>query len=440
MANTKIDLDRQAKGQNFTFGNSSSGGEANVVFEKGAQTASQVVAEFKGSIKLNTLTGIPKFSSGNSSTSAANTDDLSEGSTNKWYTDTRVRANRLDQMAAPTADVSLNSQKITNLATPTSASDAATKGYVDALKQALDIKDSVRVATTTAGTLATSFENGDTVDGVTLATGDRILIKNQTSGAENGIYTVNASGAPTRATDADSNTEVNPGMFVFVEEGTTNADSGWVLTNNGSITLGTTALTFVQFSGAGQITAGNGLTKTGNQLDVQVDDSTIEIVGDTLQVKDGGITTDKIGSDAVDLGSQVQGVLSAQKGGTGYSNDWTDGDLLIGDTDSGDPIRAKLTAGSGISVTNAGGSITIAATGSAGYQRATTVSGTQDSSNKIFTIGNALSSGSEQVFLNGQLLTPGSSNDYVLSGTTLTFQAAMTAPAATDVIRVYGTF
>jgi hypothetical protein len=169
-------------------------------------------------------------------------------------------------MAAPTAAVGLNSQKITSLADPTSAQDAATKAYVDAAAQGLSAKDSVRVATTAAGTLATSFENGDTVDGVTLATGDRILIKNQASGAENGIYVVNASGAPTRAVDFDANAEVAKGAFVFVEEGTTNADSGWVLTTDGAITLGTTALTFVQFSGAGQITTGTGLSKSGNTL------------------------------------------------------------------------------------------------------------------------------------------------------------------------------
>lgn len=114
-----------------------------------------------------------------------------------------------------------------------------------------DWKNSVRVATTAAGTLATSFENGDTVDGITLATGDRILIKNQAAGAENGIYTVNASGAPTRATDADASAEVTSGLSVHVSEGTTNADTNWILTTNDPITLDSTALTFTQLSGSG---------------------------------------------------------------------------------------------------------------------------------------------------------------------------------------------
>jgi Pectate lyase superfamily protein len=153
--------------------------------------------------------------------------------------------------------------------TPSSSTDAATKGYVDSVVAGgTDWKGSVRVATTTAGTLASSFENGDTVDGVTLATGDRILIKDQATASENGIYTVNASGTPTRATDADSSAEVTGGLAVWVNEGTTNADTGWVLTTNDAITLGSTSLTFTQFSGLGQVTAGAGLTKSGNTLDI----------------------------------------------------------------------------------------------------------------------------------------------------------------------------
>jgi hypothetical protein len=119
-----------------------------------------------------------------------------------------------------------------------------------------------------AGTLATSFANGQVIDGVTLATGDRILIKDQATGSENGIYTVNATGAPTRGTDADTAAEITASFAVFVEEGTANADSGYTLTNNGTVTVGTTALVFTQFTGLGQITAGAGLTKTANTLDV----------------------------------------------------------------------------------------------------------------------------------------------------------------------------
>lgn len=173
------------------------------------------------------------------------------------------------------------------------ANSLVSKEYVDAVKTGLDFKDSVRVATTANGTLGSAFANGQSVDGVTLATGDRILIKNQSTGSENGIYTVNASGAPTRATDADANAEVTSGMFVFVEAGTVNADSGFVLTTDGTITVGSTALAFAQFSGAGQITAGDALTKTGNQLDVNDDNISLEVNSDTLRIK--GITATAVG-------------------------------------------------------------------------------------------------------------------------------------------------
>ena len=178
--------------------------------------------------------------------------------------DTAVRTSRLDQMAVPTADVSLNSRKITNLADPTADQDAATKAYVDAARSGLDVKQSVRVATTGNITLGSATT---TIDGITLNLLDRVLVKDQSTASENGIYVV-SPGSWIRATDADSSAEVTAGMFTFVSEGTVNADSGWVLTTNDTITLGTTALAFAQFSGAGQITAGSGLTKSGNTLDV----------------------------------------------------------------------------------------------------------------------------------------------------------------------------
>ena len=223
------------------------------------------------------------------------TDDISEdGSpTNLWFTDERAQdavgnaiGNGLDYddasgaisvdpsefklsaVGTPDAAVSLNSQKITNLATPTDATDAANKGYVDAAVVGIDWKASVRAATTAAVTLATGLENGDSLDGVTLATGNRVLVKNQADATENGIYVVKASGAPDRSTDADTSSEITASFAVFVEEGTVNADSGWTLTNNGTITVGSSELVFTQFTGLGQVTAGAGLTKTGNTLNI----------------------------------------------------------------------------------------------------------------------------------------------------------------------------
>jgi hypothetical protein len=177
--------------------------------------------------------------------------------------------------------IAMGTNKITGLGTPTDSTDAATKGYVDTAVVGIDWKASVRAATTSDITLSSDLENGDVVDGVTLVTGDRVLVKNQSTGSQNGIYVVKASGAPDRSTDADSGTEVTANFAVFVEEGTVNADSGFTLTNNGAITIGTTALVFTQFTGLGQVTAGDGLTKTGNTLNVAAGTG-ISITGDAV--------------------------------------------------------------------------------------------------------------------------------------------------------------
>lgn len=190
----------------------------------------------------------------------------------------------LDQITAPAADVSFNSHKATNVADPASAQDAATKAYVDSqVGGARDVKESVRVATAAAlpaytrtGNVITASANGAlaAVDGVTLVATDRLLVKNGAAGADNGIYTVTqvgAGGTPyilTRASDADASAEVTAGMYVWVSEGTANADTGWLLTTDDPITLNTTALSFTQVSALGQVTAGAGLTKTGPSLDV----------------------------------------------------------------------------------------------------------------------------------------------------------------------------
>ena len=166
-----------------------------------------------------------------------------------------------------------------------------TKEYVDAVKVGLDFKDSVRVASTANVTISGP---GAAIDGITLSSGDRVLLKNQSTASQNGIYVFNgAASALTRATDADSSTEVTAGMFVFVEEGTVNADQGFVLTTDGTITVGSTSLSFTQFSGAGQIVAGDAMTKTGNQLDVNDDNITLEVNSDALRIK--GITQTAVG-------------------------------------------------------------------------------------------------------------------------------------------------
>lgn len=178
--------------------------------------------------------------------------------------DTQVRTNRLDQMAAPTAAVSMNSQRLTNVADPTSAQDAATRAYVDAAVNGTDWKQSCRAAST--ANIAT-LSGLLTIDGITLVANDRVLVKDQSTGSANGIYLA-ASGAWTRALDADSNPEVTAGMAVMVTEGTTNADSQWRLTTNDPITIGTTSLVFAQIGAGSSYTSGTGISIAGNVISI----------------------------------------------------------------------------------------------------------------------------------------------------------------------------
>lgn len=201
-----------------------------------------------------------------------------------WYNSTsnllKIRENgvtiqlgRLDQMSAPTASLNMNSQKITSLLDGTSAQDAVTKNQLDAAVLGMDLREEVRAAAVANGTLASAYENGDTLDGVTLATGDRILLAGQTSGSENGIYTVNASGAPTRATDFDSASDAERGILIPVAEGTSNKGL-FLHTTAGTITLGTTALTFTKIGpstgGAGTVTKYSGTIGNGSSTAITV--------------------------------------------------------------------------------------------------------------------------------------------------------------------------
>ena len=190
---------------------------------------------------------------------------------------------KLNLIGIPDGSVSLNSQKITNLATPTSSTDATTKAYVDAVTEGLHIHESVVAATypydpsSDSGgniNLATDLENGDVLDGVTLATGNRVLVKNQTTASQNGIYVVQASGSAVRAADFDAPAEVDGGDFVFVTGGTKNDNTGWVQTSVGITTIGTDPIEFTQFSGAGTYLAGNGLALTGSTFEI---DTTITV-------------------------------------------------------------------------------------------------------------------------------------------------------------------
>jgi len=221
---------------------------------------------------------------------------------------------------APSGNVTVNSKNITNLADPVQDQDAATKYYVDSVAQGLDPKASVSLAT--AATLpAYTYNNGTagvgatitgtsagllTVDGTAPAVGNRVLIKNETGANQpyNGIYTVttNSAGAPyvlTRATDFNQSAEI-PGAFTFVEEGSTNVDSGWVCTTNAPVVVGTTNITFTQFSSAGSYTANTaaGLSLIGSQFNAKVDNTTTAFDGSgNITVKTGAtFVTPNIGA------------------------------------------------------------------------------------------------------------------------------------------------
>ncbi len=209
---------------------------------------------------------------------------------------------KLNEFTAPDDSVSLNSNKITALADPTNDTDAANKGYVDGVAQGLDIKDSVKVATTANITLSGT----QTIDSVAVSADERVLVKDQSTATQNGLYLCK-SGSWVRTDDLAANADA-AGMFTFVEQGSTNADIGFVCTNNkGSAVVGTDNLAYSTFSSSGNVTAGNGLAKNGNELSVDLK-------------ANGGLVIESA-KLAVDLGaSSITNTLAVANGGTGATS------------------------------------------------------------------------------------------------------------------------
>jgi hypothetical protein len=199
----------------------------------------------------------------------------------------------LNDIPAPTADYDFGGVAVTGVPTPTTDTGAANKLYVDNAIAGFDWKGSVRAATTGNVTLTAA----QTIDGVAVVAGDRVLVKAQTDPAENGLY-VAAAGAWSRADDMDANDEV-VSSSVFVEEGTTYSDSGWVVTSDSPFVLDTDDMDWVQFSGTGQITAGAGLTKTGNTVDV--------VGGDGIVVAADSVSADLSDADPLQDGTADAG-------------------------------------------------------------------------------------------------------------------------------------
>jgi hypothetical protein len=220
----------------------------------------------------------------------------------------------ITNLLPPTGDYSMGSKRWTNMLDPLSPQDGATKAYVDTAVAGFT-KASVRVATTANITIATALNSGDVIDGITLANGDFVLVKNQTTTSENGIYTVSAS--PARSGQANTAAEID-GLMVLVEDGTTNAGTLWISTSDVA-TLGTDPIAFTQFNKATDLIAGAALLATGLTWDVQTDGSSIEVNADALRVKALGITNAMIAAATIDLTAKVTGVLPLTNGGTGQN-------------------------------------------------------------------------------------------------------------------------
>jgi hypothetical protein len=229
------------------------------------------------------------------------------------------------------------------VATPTDSAHIATKGYVDAARQGLDVKQSVRVASTANVAISTGLEAGDIIDGVTLVAGDRVLLKNQTTASQNGIYVAVASGAASRSSDANGTAdtgELKSGTFVFVEEGTVNSDKGFVVSTNGTITVDTTGIAWTQFSGAGSFTSGDGLSQDGNTINVNVTANRTAIT-----------------ADAIDIASTYVGQSSITTLGTITTGVWNGTDVAVADGGTGAGTAAGARTNLGIA-TSAGTSTT----------------------------------------------------------------------------------
>lgn len=233
---------------------------------------------------------------------------------------------RIDQLLTPTADVAFGTRKITGLGDPTNPQDAATKFYVDSVAQGIDAKQSVKAATTANITLS----GAQTIDGVSVIAGDRVLVKNQTAPAENGIFVV-AAGAWTRATDMDTWAEV-PSSFVFVEQGTTNADTSWVCSSDAGGTLDTTSIVWFQFGSASAYLGGNGLVLTGNTFDV---------VGTANRIV--------ANADSIDIAATYVGQTSITTLGTITTGVWNGTTIAVANGGTGAVTLTGLVKGNGTS-------------------------------------------------------------------------------------------
>lgn len=317
-----------------------------------------------------------------------------------------------DGSVAFTADQSFGGFKLTNLATPVAGTDAATKAYVDTLSTTgLSVKaavDYIAIAGNVTLTGLATQANGDWAS--TLTAGMRVLVAANTTATENGVYTV-AAGAWTRATDFNSATNILPNSFFFVGKGTSYADTGWTLTTDGTITPGSTAMAFSQFSSAGTITVSgtSGLTKAGSALSFNAGNG-LEIVSNNVNVKLADSTLSVSAS-----GLKLAALTSAQ--------------MLVG---NGSNVATGVAMSGDATMSNTG-VVTLASTvlKQSSYVNNEVPTGSVNGVNVTFTLANTPVTGSVQVFLNGvrQKVT----TDYTVATATITF---VSAPSTGDDVTV----
>ena len=343
---------------------------------------------------------------------------------NKGYVDSVLGSKLSLTGGTMTGAIAMSNNKITGLATPTADQDAATKAYVDSIAQGLDAKASCLAATTANITLSGT----QTIDGVTVTAGARVLVKNQSSAAQNGIY-VAAAGAWSRAPDADTWDEL-VAAYTFIEQGTDNGNNGYICTISAGGTLGTTPVTWAQFSGAGQVIAGAGLTKTGNTLAVGTASSARIVVGaDDIDLATTGVIAGTYKSLTVDAYGRVTGGSNPTTlAGYGITDAYTTSQVdtlvnaklsLTGGTMSGaiamgankitglaDPTSAQDAATKNYIDTIFGSTLSAAASASAAAASATSASNSATSASNSATAaaGSATSAASSYTTFNNQYL------------------------------------
>jgi hypothetical protein len=284
-----------------------------------------------------TISGTLDMTAGSSATiTGLSTPTNASDAANKGYVDTQDALRLALAGGTMAGAIAMSTNKITGLGTPTADADAATKAYVDSVAQGLDAKASCRVATTANITLSGT----QTIDGVAVIAGERVLVKDQSTASQNGIYVV-AAGAWTRATDTDTWNELVH-AFTFIEEGSNNASNGFICTAQAGGTLGSTAVNWTQFSGAGQVNAGTGMSKTGNTLNVNTASSSRIVVGaDEIDLATTGIVAGTYRSVTIDQwGRATAGTNPTTLAGYGISDAYTQ-------TQTNNLLNAKLSLSGG---------------------------------------------------------------------------------------------